>query len=107
MWLIRIPRVIVGFFVEHPFAAAGVLLQSLFRNPLAEPTIVGVGEGAVLGGVIAFVTGWSARSVLSLPLMAMLFALIAMFIVYANVDPRWCPRGLRRHCFWQAWLPAP
>jgi iron complex transport system permease protein len=37
----------------------------------------------VLGGVIAFVTGWSATSVLSLPLMAMLVALIALFIVYA------------------------
>ena len=60
VWLIRIPRVIVGFFVGASLAAAGVLLQSLFRNPLAEPTIVGVGEGAVLGGVIAFVTGWSA-----------------------------------------------
>jgi iron complex transport system permease protein len=83
VWLIRIPRVIVGFFVGASLATAGVLLQSLFRNPLAEPTIVGVGEGAVLGGVIAFVTGWSARSVLSLPLMAMLFALIALFIVYA------------------------
>jgi iron complex transport system permease protein len=83
VWLIRIPRVIVGFFVGASLAAAGVLLQSLFRNPLAEPTIVGVGEGAVLGGVITLVTGWSARSVLSLPLMAMLVALIALFIVYA------------------------
>jgi iron complex transport system permease protein len=82
VWLIRIPRVIVGFFVGASLASAGVVLQSLFRNPLAEPTIVGVGEGAVLGGVITLVTGWSATSVLSLPLMAMLFALIALFIVY-------------------------
>ena len=40
VWLIRIPRVIVGFFVGASLAAAGVLLQSLFRNPLADPTIV-------------------------------------------------------------------
>jgi iron complex transport system permease protein len=83
VWLIRVPRVIVAFFVGAGLAAAGVLLQALFRNPLAEPGLVGAGEGAVLGGVISFVTGWSATSVLSLPLMAMVGALLALFIVYA------------------------
>lgn len=83
VWLIRVPRVIVAFFVGAGLAAAGVLLQALFRNPLAEPTLIGPGEGAVLGGVISFVTGWSATSVLSLPLMAMLGALLALLIVYA------------------------
>ena len=83
VWLIRVPRVIVAFFVGAGLAAAGVLLQALFRNPLAEPGLVGAGEGAVLGGVISFVTGWSATSVLSLPLMAMVGALFALFIVYA------------------------
>ena len=83
VWLIRVPRVIVAFFVGASLASAGVLLQALFRNPLAEPSLVGAGEGAVLGGVISFVTGWSATSVLSLPLMAMAGALLALFIVYA------------------------
>jgi iron complex transport system permease protein len=83
VWLIRVPRVIVAFCVGAGLAAAGVLLQALFRNPLAEPTLIGPGEGAVLGGVISFVTGWSASSVLSLPLMAMLGALLALLIVYA------------------------
>ena len=71
------------FFVGHARLIRRAVAISFLRNPLAEPTIVGVGEGAVLGGVIAFVTGWSATSVLSLPLMAMLVALIALFIVYA------------------------
>jgi iron complex transport system permease protein len=83
VWLIRLPRVIVAFFVGAGLAAAGVLLQALFRNPLAEPGLVGAGEGAVLGGVISFVTGWSSTSVLSLPLMAMVGALVALLIVYA------------------------
>jgi iron complex transport system permease protein len=83
VWLIRIPRVLVAFFVGAGLAASGVIMQALFRNPLAEPGLVGAGAGAVLGGVIAFVTGWSAASVISLPLLAMLGALVALGIVYA------------------------
>ena len=83
VWLIRIPRVLVAFFVGAGLASSGVIMQALFRNPLAEPGLVGAGAGAVLGGVIAFVTGWSAASVISLPLLAMLGALAALGIVYA------------------------
>ena len=83
VWIIRIPRVVVAFFVGAGLATAGVIMQGLFRNPLAEPGIVGAGAGAVLGGVISFVAGWSARSVITLPIMAMLGALLALILVYA------------------------
>jgi iron complex transport system permease protein len=83
VWIIRVPRIFVGFFVGAGLAAAGVIMQGLFRNPLAEPGIVGAGAGAVLGGVISFVAGWSARSVITLPVMAMLGALLALLLVYA------------------------
>ena len=82
VWLIRVPRVVVAFFVGAALASAGVIMQALFRNPLAEPGLVGAGAGAVLGGVISFVFGWSATSVLSLPLLAMLGALLALALVY-------------------------
>jgi iron complex transport system permease protein len=82
VWLIRVPRVVVAFFVGAGLAAAGVIMQALFRNQLAEPGLVGAGAGAVLGGVISFVAGWTATSVLSLPLMAMLGALLALALVY-------------------------
>ena len=82
VWLIRVPRVVVAFFVGAALAAAGVIMQALFRNPLAEPGIVGAGAGAVVGGVIAFVVGWSAKSVISLPLLAMVGALLALALVY-------------------------
>jgi iron complex transport system permease protein len=83
VWLIRMPRVVVAFFVGAGLASAGVVMQGLFRNPLAEPGIVGAGAGAVLGGVISFVAGWNARSVMTLPAMAMLGALLALALVYA------------------------
>jgi len=82
VWLIRVPRVLVAAFVGAGLAAAGVIMQALFRNPLAEPSLVGAGSGAVLGGVLSFVAGWSVTSVLSLPIAAMTGALLALALVY-------------------------
>ena len=82
VWQIRVPRVLVAAFVGMGLATGGTVMQALFRNPLAEPGLVGAGSGAVLGAVISFVTGWSARSVVSLPLAAMVGALLALVLVY-------------------------
>ena len=83
VWIIRIPRVLVAAAVGAGLGTAGAIMQGLFRNPLAEPGLMGIGPGAALGGVIAFVTGLSARSVLPLPLLAMTGALCALALVYA------------------------
>jgi len=83
VWLIRVPRVVVAAFVGGGLAVAGVLMQGLFRNPLAEPNIVGVGSGAVLGAVIVFTSGLALRFVLALPLAAFAGALFALAVVYA------------------------
>ena len=48
VWLMRLPRVLVAFVVGAGLSTAGVLMQGLFRNPLAEPSLTGVGPGAVL-----------------------------------------------------------
>jgi iron complex transport system permease protein len=80
--MIRVPRVIVASFVGAGLATAGVVMQALFRNPLAEPALVGTGAGAVLGAVISFVTAWSVRSVISVPLAAMAGAFLALLLVY-------------------------
>jgi len=60
-----------------------VIMQSLFRNPLAEPSLAGVGPGAVLGAVAAFVSGMAGRSVVALPLRATVSAFAALSLVYA------------------------
>lgn len=83
VWMIRFPRTIVAAFVGAGLALAGAVMQGLFRNPLAEPGLAGAGAGAVLGAVLAFVTGWSATSVVSLPACAIAGALLALLIVYA------------------------
>jgi iron complex transport system permease protein len=83
VWLMRLPRVLVAFVVGAGLSTAGVLMQGLFRNPLAEPSLTGVGPGAVLGAVAMFVTGWSAISLAALPIAAMLLAFAALTLVYA------------------------
>lgn len=54
---IRLPRLVMGLLVGAALGLSGALLQGLFRNPLADPGIVGVGTGAGLGAVLAIVLG--------------------------------------------------
>lgn len=82
VWLIRLPRVLVGAIVGAGLATAGVIMQSLFRNPLAEPNLTGVGPGAVLGAVIVFVTGLATASVVAIPIASISCALLALSLVY-------------------------
>lgn len=54
---IRLPRLALGMLVGAGLAVSGALMQGLFRNPLADPGIVGVGAGASFGAVAAIVLG--------------------------------------------------
>ncbi|MGH9255670.1 MAG: FecCD family ABC transporter permease [Vicinamibacterales bacterium] len=83
VWLLRVPRVLVAAIVGAGLATAGAIMQSLFRNPLAEPSLTGVGPGAALGAVAVFVTGWGAASVVAVPLASIVSALLALLFVYA------------------------
>ncbi|ABV92318.1 hemin transport system permease protein hmuU [Dinoroseobacter shibae DFL 12 = DSM 16493] len=54
---IRLPRLALGLLVGAALAVAGAVMQGLFRNPLADPGIVGVSAGAGLGAILAIVLG--------------------------------------------------
>ena len=56
---IRLPRVLLGIFVGGTLACCGAVLQGLFRNPLADPTLIGVSAGASAGASCAIVLGAS------------------------------------------------
>ena len=79
---IRLPRVIVAGLVGASLAVCGVVMQSLFRNPMADPGIIGVSSGGAFGGVIAIYFGLTAISSLIVPLFGFIGALITLFIVY-------------------------
>lgn len=55
MWELRTPRVLIAFFTGAILALAGLVFQSLFRNPLTTPFTLGVASGATLGTAIAIV----------------------------------------------------
>ena len=57
LWLVRLPRVALGGVIGGGLAAAGAGYQGLFRNPLADPYIIGASSGAALGVAITVVTG--------------------------------------------------
>ncbi|MDL5047232.1 iron ABC transporter permease [Oscillatoria amoena NRMC-F 0135] len=82
---LRLPRILLEIFVGANLAVAGVLLQALFRNPLAEPYSVGVSSGAALGAVIAVTIGFreTFTGIGLQSLTAFAGALLVTFVVYS------------------------
>ncbi|HEY3366335.1 MAG TPA: iron chelate uptake ABC transporter family permease subunit [Symbiobacteriaceae bacterium] len=79
---VRVPRVLVAGLVGAGLAASGAAMQGLFRNPMADPGIIGVSAGGALGGVLALTAGVYGLTVFSLPVMAFAGALGATLAVY-------------------------
>ncbi|QIZ76265.1 FecCD family ABC transporter permease [Ferrimonas lipolytica] len=75
---LRLPRVILAMICGAGLAVSGSVLQSVTRNPLADPYLFGISAGASLGAVISIAGGWGG---LSLPLCAFLGSLIAVAVV--------------------------
>jgi len=82
-WEIRLPRVLLGLLVGASLGLAGAAMQGLLRNPLAEPGILGVSNGAALGAVLVlYFAGGMAGLSYGLPLAAMGGALLSLLLVY-------------------------
>lgn len=87
VWQLRIPRALLGAMVGAALAMAGASLQGLFGNPLADPGIVGVTQGAALGAVSAIVLGAGAFGAWTLPLAAFAGAGGAITLTYLLARP--------------------
>jgi iron complex transport system permease protein len=80
---LRLPRIVLALVVGAALSTAGASFQGIFRNPLAEPYLLGVSAGAALGATIAIV--WkplTALGIYTLPLLAFVGAVLAAFLVY-------------------------
>jgi iron complex transport system permease protein len=86
---VRAPRVLLALLAGAGLACAGVMMQALFRNPLADPALIGVSAGAALGAVATIVLGATllhglskALGVWTLPVAAFLGALATATLVF-------------------------
>lgn len=80
---VRLPRVLLAALLGGALALAGAALQGLFRNPLADPYVLGISGGASVGGVVALAlaarAGWGGAA--AVPLLSFLGALGALVAV--------------------------
>src|SRR5690606_5572562 len=86
---IRLPRVILGVLIGAALAVSGAVMQGLFRNPLADPGLVGVSAGAALGAISVIVLGGTVLGpllalfgIFTLPLAAFLGGLATTIVLY-------------------------
>lgn len=85
IWNLRLPRVLLALLVGGGLSVSGTAVQALFRNPLAEPYLLGVSGGAAFGASLftyLVILGLSLPSFLGLPGFAFIFSLAAVVIVY-------------------------
>jgi iron complex transport system permease protein len=81
-WSVRLPRVLLAALVGGGLAVVGAALQAVFRNPMADSGLLGVGSGAAFGAVLAVRFGLVSEVFLGLPLAASAGALAAVSLVY-------------------------
>ncbi len=81
---IRLPRTILIAMVGAALAGSGATYQGLFRNPLADPYLIGVASGAGLGAILAMSVKWpyTVLGLLAVPLAAFIASLLTVYLVY-------------------------
>jgi iron complex transport system permease protein len=79
---IRLPRIVMAGVVGAALGTAGASYQGLFRNPLADPYLIGVAQGAALGATLGFLLPWAFLGTYLIPFLAFLGGLAAVAVVY-------------------------
>ncbi len=80
---LRLPRAVLAILIGAALGLSGAVLQGLTRNPLAEPSLLGVSGGASLGAVIAIYFGLSTAFAFATPLMGLTGAIAAGALTFA------------------------
>jgi iron complex transport system permease protein len=78
----RLPRIVVGLLVGMSLAVSGAILQSIIRNPLASPDVIGITGGASVAAVV-FITLFETASIQWLPFAALVGAAAITLLIYA------------------------
>lgn len=93
IWDLRLPRLVNAFIVGGLLALAGVLMQVLLRNPLAEPYILGISGGAAAGALLALMSGAAGIWVSGGSLVGSLLSMLLVFAL-AHGQGDWQPLRL-------------
>ena len=80
LWQLRIPRIVMSVLAGAALAICGGVFQSIFRNPVCDPYILGISSGASLGAAVAFILGWDAV-VFGITLPALVTALLTLLLI--------------------------
>jgi iron complex transport system permease protein len=81
VWEVRLPRVILGAMVGAALALVGAALQSVTRNPLADPHLLGISSGAALGAIIVLLHTGMFLGLVTVPIFAFIGALLTTGVV--------------------------
>lgn len=80
-WNLRLPRVVMSIVAGAALSVCGATYQSVFRNPLTDPYVLGISSGASLGAAIAILMGWDAH-MWGVGGMALLTALLTILVIF-------------------------
>ncbi|MDQ2678518.1 MAG: iron ABC transporter permease [Actinomycetota bacterium] len=83
LWNVRFPRVVMAIVVGAALGGAGAVLQAVFGNPLAEPSVIGVSSGAAVGACLVIVFEWTFIGTYTIPLVAFLTGLVTTLLIYS------------------------
>ena len=85
---IRLPRVVLGALVGGALAVSGAAMQGLFRNPLADPGLLGISSGASLAAAASIVLNFGLFGIYSMPVAAFGGAIISTAVIYLIAQER-------------------
>ena len=83
LWSVRFPRVAIAVLIGAGLSVAGLLMQAIFGNPLAEPGVIGISSGAAVGAGLAIVFGVTVFGEWTTAVFAFAAGLAATLVVYA------------------------
>lgn len=80
---LRLPRVLMGLFIGAGLAVSGAAMQGLFRNPLADPGLLGISSGASFFVGLAIIVNISFAGIWTLPIAAFTGSVLAIILIYS------------------------
>lgn len=80
-WQLRFPRIVLSVLVGAALSVCGAAYQSIFRNPLTDPYVLGISSGASLGAAIAILLGWQSH-LLGVGTCALLTGILTIVAIY-------------------------